>query len=132
MQLAITREIIVRLEAAQEKRSLSQAEQELRKELKMKTLRLASLACTIARQRSRVQFLAEGDANTKFFQLQACHRNRKNFIQSLQEDNLLLTAEEEKWDLADNYYKSILGGHHPRPGRLHRPFLQDGLVGYQA
>jgi hypothetical protein len=28
-------------------------------------------------------FLAEGDANTKFFHLMACHRKRRNYIHSL-------------------------------------------------
>lgn len=83
LQLAIAREVILRLETAQERRPLSQQEQQLRRELKMKILGLSSLERTIARQRSRVRFLAEGDANTKFFQLQACHRNRKNYIHTL-------------------------------------------------
>lgn len=82
LQLAVAREVIQRLETAQEKRHLTPQEQDLRKELKMKTLGLASLTRTIARQRSRIQYLAQGDANTKFFQLQACHRRRKNYIHS--------------------------------------------------
>jgi hypothetical protein len=50
----------------------------------MKTLGLASLAKTIARQRARFTFLSEGNASTKFFHLQACHRQRKNDIVQLQ------------------------------------------------
>lgn len=74
LQLAIAKEIIRRLEVAQEKRVHSEREHSLRKELKMKCLALASLERTTARQRSRLLWLTEGDANTHFFQLQACHR----------------------------------------------------------
>jgi hypothetical protein len=59
---------------------LSPEEIVLRKDMKCKCLGLASLATTIARQRSRMMFLAEGDANTRFFHLQACHRSRKIHI----------------------------------------------------
>jgi hypothetical protein len=52
-------------------------EAELRRSLKLRILGLASLARTIARQNSRLLFLAEGDADTKFFHLQACHRKQK-------------------------------------------------------
>lgn len=64
----------MRLDEAQDFRMLSAQEFELRKSLKLRTLGLASLARTIARQRSKLLFPAEGDANTKFFHLQACHR----------------------------------------------------------
>jgi hypothetical protein len=67
LQLAVAREVILRLDAAMEQRALTLEEQALRKELKCKCLGLASLARTIATQRSRMLFLAEGDANTRFF-----------------------------------------------------------------
>jgi hypothetical protein len=41
---------------------------------------------SIVRQRSRLQFLKEGDANTRFFHRQACHQNQKNLIYMLQQD----------------------------------------------
>lgn len=64
---------------------------------------------SIAWRRSRIRFLAEGDANTKFFHLQACHRSRKNCIPSLQHEGRCFSAEEEKQDLIFEYYNSILG-----------------------
>jgi hypothetical protein len=48
--------------------------------------------------------LGEGDVNTRFFHLQACHRNRKNTITALQQDGQWITAEEAKADLIYDYY----------------------------
>ena len=66
LQLALAREVVLRLDEAQESRVLSPREQALRKTLKLRVLGLASLARTIARQRSRLTFLSEGDANTRY------------------------------------------------------------------
>jgi hypothetical protein len=74
-QLLMAREIILKLDQATERRSLTNAEFELRKDIKFKCLGLSSLERTIARQRSRVRYLADGDVNTKYFHLLA--RGRK-------------------------------------------------------
>lgn len=84
-----------------------------------RSLGLASLNRSIARQRSRIRFLGEGDANTKFFHLQACHRSRKNFIAAVQHEGTLFSAEEAKQDLIYNYYNSILGTPFQRQHTLH-------------
>lgn len=76
LQLALARELILRLEVAQEARALSAPEAQLRKSLKVRVLGLAPLARSMARQRSRMLCLAEGGVNTKFFHLMACHRKR--------------------------------------------------------
>jgi hypothetical protein len=75
LQLALAREVILRFDAAQDHRALLMQE--------VRVLGLASLVRTMARQHSRMLFLAEGDANTKFFHLMACHRKRRNYIHSL-------------------------------------------------
>ena len=85
LQLAIAHEVILRLDCTQDRRPLSTEESALRKEMKCKCIGLASLKRTIARQRSRLMFLAEGDANTRFFHLQACHCSQKNHLASLGE-----------------------------------------------
>lgn len=64
LQLLIAKELILQLDRAQELRLLSEAERELRGQLKRLSLGLASLERTIARQRSRILFLSEGDTNT--------------------------------------------------------------------
>ena len=65
LQLSLAREVILGLDVAEESRALSDEEKLLRNELKMKCLGLASLNRTILRQRSKILYLAEGDANTK-------------------------------------------------------------------
>lgn len=74
-QLLMARELIHCLDLAQEERQLSEPERELRKRMKLRCLGLASLERTIARQRSRIRHLADGDANTRYFHLIA--RGRK-------------------------------------------------------
>lgn len=68
-QLVMARELIAQLDVAQESRELTDAKRAFRTELKCRSLGLASLSRTLARHRSRVRFLGEGDANTKFFHL---------------------------------------------------------------
>lgn len=108
---------------AQDCRQLSPEEQDLWNELKCKSLGLASLARTIARQRSRITFLSEGDANTRFFHLQACHRSRKNFIDSLHHDGSTLVTEEDKAVAAFQFYDDLLGVQRERSARLNFDFL---------
>lgn len=86
LQLAAARVIIYEFETAQKTRQLSQGEIELRRELKATTLGLALLTRTMARQRARTRHLREGEACTKYFHLQACHRRRKNYLLSISHD----------------------------------------------
>jgi hypothetical protein len=85
LQLAIAIEVIFKLDQAQDDRalSLSITEAALCKELKFRCLGIASLSRTIARQWSRLTCFGEGDANTKFFHLQAYHRSKKNLVDQL-------------------------------------------------
>ena len=78
--------IILRLDIAQESRSLSDTEYRLRVSLKKQILGWAALEKARRRQSSRITYLREGDANTKFFHLKANARRRKNFIQRLKMD----------------------------------------------
>ncbi|WVZ71862.1 hypothetical protein U9M48_020394 [Paspalum notatum var. saurae] len=109
LQLALAREIIFQLDAAQEERVLSMEELQLRKQLKFKCLGLASLSRTIARQRSRLLFLEAGDANTKFFHLQACHRSRKNYIQEISVNGAQISLEESKAEAFFHYFQEVFG-----------------------
>jgi hypothetical protein len=88
---------------------LSSEELVLRRELKFKCLGLASLARPIARQRSRPTFLKEGDTNTKFFHLHACHQGCKSFIDHLLHQGATVVHESEKAQLVFDHFDAILG-----------------------
>lgn len=65
-----------------------------------------------------MRFLAEGDANTRFFQLQACHRGRKNVIHSLRVNGNDLVANEGMAAALWDFYNSVLGTEFVRSHRL--------------
>jgi hypothetical protein len=108
-QLAVARVVIFELDVAQETRLLSPEELELRRELKAHTLGLSSLSRTIARHKSRYRYLKDGDANTKFFHLQSCHRKRKSYIPTFMHEGRTFTSEEAKSEAVFDYYNTILG-----------------------
>lgn len=123
LQLAIAKELVFRFDCAQELRALAPYELALRPEAKLHCLGLAFLQRTIIRQRSRITYLAKGDANTKFFHLQACHRSCKNHIDSIRVGDARLTREEEKADAFFAHFDSILGADCAREANLNFQFL---------
>lgn len=124
LQMEMARELIGRFDKAEESRILSLQERFLHKNLKLKYLALASLERTMARQRSRITWLQEGDANTRFFHQQAAARKRRNFIQQLEHNEAVATSPEEKDQLAHEYFTNLLGSAHQRSFSLDMGFLQ--------
>jgi hypothetical protein len=61
------------------------------------------------RSRSRIQWLKEGDANTRFFHLHARHRKKKNFIGKLVSDAGICTDHDDKERLIHHFYNGLLG-----------------------
>jgi len=109
-QLGLAREILHQLEIAQDHRTLSPLESWLRNKLKLHSLALSSLQRTIARSRSRITWLSEGDANTTLFHSYARHRKRKNFICKLiTDEGMVITKHEEKEQNVFNFYSNLLG-----------------------
>ncbi|KAJ1287483.1 hypothetical protein BS78_02G013300 [Paspalum vaginatum] len=121
LQLAMARELVFRFDTAQERRDLSPRELQFRNQLKLKCLGLSSLARTIARQRSRLIFLEAGDANTKLFHLQACHRSRKNFIADLHVDGRTVSEPNLMSSELFAHFNEVLGKEY---SRLHGINLQ--------
>jgi hypothetical protein len=99
-QLALAREILHQLEIAQDLRLLTHLEVELKNNLKKHSLALASFKRTIARSRSRIQWLKEGDVR---------HRKGKNFISRLVSDNGTCTSHDDKAKLIHQFYDGLLG-----------------------
>jgi hypothetical protein len=63
---------------------------------------------TIARVRSRIGWIKDGDANTTLFHSFARHRKRKNFISKLISDDLVLTSHEDKATEIFTFYDKLL------------------------
>jgi hypothetical protein len=100
----MARELIRQFDRAEENRLLTQDERRFRNELKLKCLGLASLERTLARTRSRVTFLREGDANTKLFHAQASYKTKKKLIVRLEDDDDTAVTHDEKEDMLYRHF----------------------------
>lgn len=102
--------VLHRLEIAQDSMVLSEEEEvwSLRK-LKQHSLVLASLERTVARLRSRIHYLKERDANTRFFHMQACIRKKRNFISKLEDDGRIVTNHGQMQDVLDGFFSQSIG-----------------------
>jgi endonuclease/exonuclease/phosphatase family metal-dependent hydrolase len=109
LQLAIAKEIILQLELAQESRTLTAEELDLRRRLKIRSTGLAVIEKSRMRQRSRLTYIHCGDANTKLFHLKANAHRRKNYIQCLQSQDGIVFSQHEKEKMADDYFSEHLG-----------------------
>jgi hypothetical protein len=121
--MAIANMVIFRLDAAQDRRQLSPGEAWLRKMLKLSLLGLASLERTIARQGSRIRWLAEGDANTELFHVVAHGRHIKNFIPTVRVGDEIVTEQDHKLDAFMNAYMELLRKVQNRQFSLNMEFL---------
>lgn len=107
-----------RLEIAHDRHPLAQHEEDLRRKLKLKSLGLASLQRSIVRQQSRLLWLSDADAGTRFFHLHANSRQHKNHIRVLEHDGVVATSEEDKILVAFEFYDQLLGTPSSRTHRL--------------
>jgi hypothetical protein len=83
----------------------------------------------MARLRSRLNWLKEGDANMSYFHHHARYRKRKNFIAKLKVGDQIITEQGEKQEAAWNFYNNLLGtaGQHDltlQLGAFHRSNLE--------
>jgi mannosylglycoprotein endo-beta-mannosidase len=123
MQILLATEVILCPDVAMDSRLLSPKECALCHHLKKKFLGLASLDRTLAQQRSRVLWLREGDACTRFFHTHASHRRRKNFIGHLMVDGQRLTDHVDKVKAMDSFFEDLLGTSVDRPFSLDLDYL---------
>jgi len=108
-KMAISRELISRFDKAQEDRILTPDENQLRKQLKVSYLGLASLERTIARQRARLANLKDGDANTAFYHRQCTYRQQRKRIFSISVGTQVLTDHADMAEAAYHHYDALLG-----------------------
>jgi hypothetical protein len=115
---SVVDEVIFNLDVAQEDRSLSVEERTLRSMLKSKLLGFAAIDRIKWRQRSRITWIREGDANTRFFHLRANGRRRKNHIPTLAGPSGVVFEHEEKAQVLLNHFTNLMGSRMPASADL--------------
>lgn len=105
----MAKEVIHQLDIVQDSRALQQDELWLRSSLKKHSLALSSLLRTVARIRSRIGWLQDGDANTRLFHMHARHRKRRNFIAKLEYEDRTLTSHDDKAAAVLDVYSNLIG-----------------------
>jgi hypothetical protein len=101
--------LIHRFDAAQEIRQLTLEEGWLRRTLKRTILGLSSLERMMARQRSRLRWLKDGDASTSLFHAVANGRCTRNYIPALKHQGELITEQSAEEKLFFDAYSSLIG-----------------------
>jgi hypothetical protein len=123
LQLMTEREVVLRLDVAMESRPLSPDERRLRARLKQAYLGLASLERTMARQRAKIAWLREGDANTTFFHQHASYHRQKNVIHSLQVEGAVVSDHATMAEASFTHFEGLLGTTVDRQYSLDLDFL---------
>ncbi|KAM0906298.1 hypothetical protein ACQ4PT_016861 [Festuca glaucescens] len=127
MRIAIAKEIIGRLDKAQEERLLTDRERGLRITLRARIQGMASIIKIKIRQRARLSNIRLGDANSRLFHLRANGRRRKNYIVNLRTSTGITVTHEEKQEELRAHFQECLGTATPRMATLNWEEL-----GYQA
>nr|CAD1835673.1 unnamed protein product [Ananas comosus var. bracteatus] len=100
------------LDSAEERRVLSASECCLRPKLKIRYEELCLIEESKWKQRSRIQWLREGDANTKFFHLRASCRRSANSISHLSDGTNALSSHDAIANHLFSYYLNLIGSAH--------------------
>jgi mannosylglycoprotein endo-beta-mannosidase len=101
--------IIDNLEALAEVRPLLPQEIELKSQSNAQIARLLREEEIKWYQRSKSQFILEGDANTRYFHSVANGRHQKKLIHSLVQDEGTIEGHENLKSYITNYYKGLFG-----------------------
>ena len=101
--------IIDKLEAFAEVRLLSTQEIELKNQSNAEIAGLLREEELKWYQRSKAQFILEGDSNTRYFHSLANGRHRKKLIHSLSQDEGMIEGHEQLKSYITNYYKNLFG-----------------------
>uniref|UniRef100_A0A8R7PIX2 Uncharacterized protein n=1 Tax=Triticum urartu TaxID=4572 RepID=A0A8R7PIX2_TRIUA len=96
--------VILRLDQAQEVRTLSDEESDLRTKLKRRVVSLAVIERARRKQCAKLTNLKEGDANTKFFHRRVNARRWKNHIHRLKHNQGWVTEHEMKEEIIHGHF----------------------------
>jgi hypothetical protein len=118
LKSAFVQIILLELEKAQERRTLSEGEVQFKKFLKAKSLGLAAIQKARARQHSRLTWIRKGDSNTRFFHIHANARKKKAYIASLNSDTGIAVSQNDKMRVAVDFFNKAVGVSATRTRRL--------------
>jgi hypothetical protein len=90
-------------------KALSNVEVWFKNQPKKHTLALSSLKRIIARYRSRIGWLKEGDANNTLFYRSARHRKNKNFTGQLVDEDIVCTKHDDKEKMIHEFFNGLIG-----------------------
>ncbi|XP_071683392.1 uncharacterized protein [Lolium perenne] len=83
-------------------------EQETRRNIEKELDKLLEQEEVYWKQRSRINWLKEGDRNTKFFHRKATWRSKKNKIEKLQQDNgSVIVDKEQMKEMTNQFFKDL-------------------------
>jgi hypothetical protein len=118
IQLEVVKEVLDKLEVARDGHALASHEEWLRQLVKLKSLALASLQRTIVRKESRILWLAEGDAPTRFFHAHTNVRWWWNHIHSLHHQGQRMLDEDGMVAVVFDFFNEVLGSVTPRSNTI--------------
>ena len=102
-------EIIDKLDLQAENRLLSDSELDEKNQANEQFARLLREEELKWYQRSKAQFILEGDNNTKYFHLLANGRHRKKYIHNLNQEEGVIEGHEQLKSFITKYYKTLFG-----------------------
>ncbi|KAM0905184.1 hypothetical protein ACQ4PT_017550 [Festuca glaucescens] len=106
LRAAVSSELIGYLDRAMDSRNLTEPERQFRNMLKLNLLGIAALQRSHWRQRSRLAWLREGDANTSFFHVKATTRRRKKLVLALMHEGQAITGQAEKLEHIHQFFQN--------------------------
>lgn len=110
------------LDLVSEERQLNQNEKDLWTKTKADFWKYSKMAESIWRQKSRISWLKLGDKNTKFFQISANNRFRKNLIGSIRINGSLVESPTIIKQAAKNHFFNIFKESHKLRSNLNGIF----------
>lgn len=125
-QILKAKEVIARIDLKSEVGVLSVEEVDERRLCVQKIFRLTSLKCSLLWQKSRIKWLKEGDANSKFFHRCIQKRRKINELLSLNFDGVFVEGLDPLRDKIRGYFENhFMGNEWARPffGNVNFPSL---------
>jgi hypothetical protein len=113
------------LEALAEVRPLTKQENDLKGQYNAKLASLLREEEIKWYQRSKPQFLLEGDSNTRYFHSVVNGRHRNKLIHSLNQDEGLIEGHEQLKSYITSYYKGLFGGPEESDVSMHESRIDD-------